>query len=105
MSPIKDEIKAQIECCLSSSNHDHFVSEPILLLCGHNACLTCVEGLKENQVDCYHCKKVLKKDEMNNRTPNQAIKIIMSCYFKEINEEIDFKIKKSIESLNGIFKK
>ena len=102
MSIIKEDIKSQFKCGLSiSTDDDHFLIEPILLLCGHSVCFGCLEDFKKNQFECYHCKSVLKKDEMNNRIPNQAIKIFMSGYLNDLNEELDSKIKNTIDSLNG----
>ena len=102
MSTIKEDIKSQFKCGLSVSTDDnHFLIDPFLLLCGHSVCLGCLEDLKNNQFECYHCKSLLKKDDMKNRIPNQAIKIFMSGYLNDVNEELDSKIKKTIDLLTG----
>ena len=38
---------------------------------------------------------------MKNKIPNQAIKIFMNGYLNDLNEELDSKIKNTIDSLNG----
>ena len=102
MSTIKEDIKSQFKCGLSvSTDEDHFLIEPILLPCSHSVCLACLDDFIQNKFECYHCKSVVKKDEMKNRIPNQAIKIFMNSYLNELNEELDSKIKSTIDSFNG----
>jgi hypothetical protein len=52
MSTIKEDIKSQFKCGLSvSTDDDHFLIEPILLLCGHSVCFGCLEDFKKNQTE------------------------------------------------------
>ena len=95
------DIKSQIICGFSNSTDDHVAIEPILLMCGHNGCLACIDSLKEVQIECIHCKHILKKDDMASKIPNQAVKMLMSGFLKELNEELDLKMKKSIDLLSG----
>ena len=102
MSTLKEDIKSHFKCGLSvSPTNDHFLIEPILLHCSHSVCTACLENFKQNEFECYHCKSVIKKDKMKNKIPNQAIKIFMNGYLNDLNEELDSKIKNTIDSLNG----
>ncbi len=84
MSTLKEDIKNQFRCGLSVST----VDDHILLHCSHSVYSACLENFKQNEFDCYHCKSVIKKDEMKNRIPKQAIKIFMNGYLNDLNEEL-----------------
>ena len=102
MSSIREEISRQVKCGLSSSDDDHFIIEPMFLPCGDNACKNCIENLNEMQKECNHCKITHKKDDLKKAVPNIAVKLLMKSYLKELNDELDVKVKHVIESMEGI---
>ena len=101
MSSIKEDVTRQIKCGLSSIDDEHFVIEPMLLSCGDNACKNCIENLNEMQKECNHCKKIHKKDDLKKAVPNNAVKLLMKSYLKELNDELDVKVKLAIDSIEG----
>ena len=101
MSSIREEISRQVKCGLSNNNDEHIVIEPMLLSCGDNACKNCIENLNEMQKECNHCKKIHKKDDLKKAVPNNAVKLLMKSYLKELNDELDGKVKDAIKSMKG----
>ena len=102
MSSIREEISRQVKWGLSWIDDDHFVTEPMLLPCGDNACKNCIEDVNELEKECNHCKTIHKKDDLNKAVPNIAVKLLMKSYLKELNDELDVKVKHVIESMEGI---
>ena len=102
MSSIKEDIKSQFKCGLSTCKYDHFLVEPVLLPCGDNCCLKCVDELKEDQMECFHCKVIHKKDDLKIKIPNQAMKQIMKNYLKDLNEELICKARTTLQTLKGM---
>ena len=101
MSSIREEISRQVKCGLSSSDDDHFIIEPMLLPCGDNACKNCINDLTEKRKKCNHCKTTHKKDDLKKAVPNIAVKLLMKSYLKELNDELDVKVKFAIDSMEG----
>ena len=100
MSSFQEDIITQIKCCLDISNH--FVIEPRLLPCGHNACKSCIKKIGQNVTNCSHCKSILRKEEINSLASNEEAKVLIENNLKEIEEEIKQKLDKAIKLVNGM---
>lgn len=68
-------------CCLNA--YEHIAYEPVSIVCGGNACLSCVRDYSKNQIKCRVCEKIhvnLDQDVMNL---NEKLK---HRYNDELNE-------------------
>ena len=111
MSTTKGEdYTTRFTCCLSEDDYIHYLFEPMYLLCGHNACLDCLQDiecldLNKNQIECYHCKSLIKEDDVTNKKRNPVIESVVLAYLNlnlyDLNDYLDADIKKSIDSLKG----
>jgi hypothetical protein len=97
-----EEIKIQLKCSISiSDEYEHFVYEPILLICGHNGCKSCIETVRETKIRCRHCMVEYSKEDTQIMQINQKIQSLIKSNWKELNDELDINLKKTIESMNG----
>jgi hypothetical protein len=91
-----DELYQQIKCCVSDD--EHFIDEPILIACGHNACRKCIENLNEIQTSCRFCKTIHnKEDMMKMQIVNPSASLLLITNLKNINEDLKLEDRKSLK--------
>ena len=101
--PIHKDLLKEIECCLS--NDGHIVSEPVLFVCGGNACKNCVNNLKENSNKCYSCDRNHDKKDLTNAPFNKLAETIIKMNLNDLFEIIDEKLRITVESLKSLMNK
>ncbi len=99
---IEKDFYMQILCSsFNLNNEEHLISEAASLKCGHSICKTCIENIKDSVVNCRHCNSEYKVKDLKKLPVSNALKLMIKSNWKEIVNEMNFKLKKTIESLMG----
>ena len=88
--PLEEKLLEKLKCCLHDDGH--IVIEPLQIKCGGNACLTCINEIKEESKECFKCKKAHAKDDLINSIPNEIaetlVEISINDLFKYLQEKL-----------------
>ena len=103
MNSIEKDFYMQILCSgLNLKKEEHLISEAASLKCGHSICKSCIEILKDTKINCRHCNSEYKTKDLKKLPISNALKLLIKSNWKEMVNELNFKLKKTIESLMGI---
>lgn len=95
-----DEILKEYKCALSSSLSSHFISAPISLECGHNACKSCLEECLNKDLKCKRCNKPIDRSNLKFQE-NTFIKKLIEFHADYLLEDIEKKLSLSFNELKG----
>jgi hypothetical protein len=91
--------------CALSFQHNHYLENPILLLCEHAACTKCIDDLKNNavlkEVKCLKCNK--ENNLEINYNESNLIKNLMTHYSDKILASIIEEYEETLGKVKGKF--
>ena len=93
-----DEIIKQMNCCLSDDNH--IVIEPVILNCGGNACKQCVDDIQGLSVECFNCKQIHLKSDLERMPLNSTMKMLIE---KALLKDVVAQLKSKLNDLLSEF--
>ena len=84
--------------CVLDLDVEHILENPIVLTCGHDACMECIGDKKA--VKCLKCEKwiFINSEKMNE---NDFLATVMSTYIRDLFFMIEQKFKEKYPELNG----
>jgi hypothetical protein len=97
--PIPEDILKQMKCCLSDDGH--IVHEPVLLNCGANACIKCVNDLTITKIKCCSCNGTHEKNDLLNAPKNKFVESFTLSFLPDLFHDLNAKLKTTDELLKG----
>ena len=86
-------------CFCSLENNTHFLNEPLLLPCGHNACKNCINT--KNELKCNKCQTINTNN--GNLTRSTTSEDLIEMYVEDLLLKVEERFKISFESFKSKF--
>ena len=78
-------------CCLDEN--EHIINEPLLLLCGCNACKSCIYESTCSTLKCLKCNVTYEKRALLNSVRNKIAETIISTSLNGLFDYLEKKFK------------
>ena len=86
-------------CFCSLEDNTHFLNEPLLLPCGHNACKNCINT--KDELKCNQCQTINTKNV--NLQRNTTSEDLIEMYAEDLLLKVEERFKTSFESFKSKF--
>jgi hypothetical protein len=88
---IEKSLLNDLICCLDEN--EHIINEPLLLLCGCNACKSCIYESTGSTLKCLKCNIIYEKRALLNSVKNKIAETIISTSLNGLFEYLEKKFK------------
>ena len=86
-------------CYCSLEDNTHFLNEPLLLTCGHNACKKCIDT--KHELKCNKCQTINTNN--GNLPRNSSFEDLIETYVGDLLIKVEERFKISFESFKSNF--